>query len=122
MSVGHKLDARGGAGSWRELQAPTSSTRTTAGRACSAGSPGAAPRRPRASIRSTACLRRSRRGSAARTTRLTRQGVRAGRLAWLEHGYLPIEAGLTALGHVVAPSQAMADFMVAHGFAATCCT
>jgi len=45
-------------------------------------------------------------------------GVSRARLAWLEHGYLPIEAGLTRLGHVIAPSQAMADFMVAHGFAA----
>jgi glycosyltransferase involved in cell wall biosynthesis len=44
-------------------------------------------------------------------------GVSRARLTWLEHGYLPIEAGLTRLGHVIAPSQAMADFMVAHGFA-----
>jgi glycosyltransferase involved in cell wall biosynthesis len=43
-------------------------------------------------------------------------GVSRARIAWLEHGYLPIEAGLTRLGHVVAPSQAMADFMLAHGF------
>ena len=43
-------------------------------------------------------------------------GVSRARLVWLEHGYLPIEAGLTRLGHVIAPSQAMADFMVAHGF------
>jgi glycosyltransferase involved in cell wall biosynthesis len=44
-------------------------------------------------------------------------GVSRGRLAWLEHGYLPLEATLTRLGHVVAPSQAMADFLLAHGFA-----
>ena len=43
-------------------------------------------------------------------------GVSRARLAWLQHGYLPIEAGLTRLGHVVAPSRAMADFMVGHGF------
>jgi glycosyltransferase involved in cell wall biosynthesis len=43
-------------------------------------------------------------------------GVSRARLAWLEHGYLPIEASLTRLGHVVAPSQAMADFMLGHGF------
>lgn len=43
-------------------------------------------------------------------------GVSRGRLAWLEHGYLPLEAGLTRLGHVVAPSHAMADFMTGHGF------
>jgi glycosyltransferase involved in cell wall biosynthesis len=43
-------------------------------------------------------------------------GVSRGRLAWLEYGYLPLEAGLTRLGHVIAPSQAMADFMLGHGF------
>jgi glycosyltransferase involved in cell wall biosynthesis len=43
-------------------------------------------------------------------------GVSRARLAWLEHGYLPLEAALTRLGHVVAPSEAMADFMLAHGF------
>jgi glycosyltransferase involved in cell wall biosynthesis len=42
--------------------------------------------------------------------------VSRGRIAWLEHGYLRIEAGLTRLGHVVAPSQAMANFMLSHGF------
>jgi glycosyltransferase involved in cell wall biosynthesis len=43
-------------------------------------------------------------------------GVSRGRIAWLVHGYLRIESALTRLGHVVAPSQAMADFMVSHGF------
>jgi glycosyltransferase involved in cell wall biosynthesis len=43
-------------------------------------------------------------------------GVSRGRSAWLEHGYLPLEAALTRLGHVVTPSQAMADFLLAHGF------
>jgi glycosyltransferase involved in cell wall biosynthesis len=42
--------------------------------------------------------------------------VSRGRIAWLEQGYLRIEAGLTRLGHVVAPSQAMATFMLSHGF------
>jgi glycosyltransferase involved in cell wall biosynthesis len=45
-------------------------------------------------------------------------GVSRGRIAWLVHGYLRIEAGLTRLGDVVAPSQAMADFMLDHGFPA----
>jgi glycosyltransferase involved in cell wall biosynthesis len=45
-------------------------------------------------------------------------GVSRGRIAWLEHGYLRIESALTRLGHVVAPSHAMADFMVSHGFPA----
>jgi glycosyltransferase involved in cell wall biosynthesis len=43
-------------------------------------------------------------------------GVSRGRIAWLEHGYLRIESALTRLGHVVAPSHAMAEFMVSHGF------
>jgi len=43
-------------------------------------------------------------------------GVSRARLEWLLHGYLPIEAGLARLGHVVTPSQAMSDFMLAHGF------
>jgi glycosyltransferase involved in cell wall biosynthesis len=43
-------------------------------------------------------------------------GVSRARIAWLEHGYLRIESALTRLGHVVAPSRAMADFMVSHGF------
>ena len=46
-------------------------------------------------------------------------GVSRARLEWLLHGYLPIEAGLARLGHVVAPSQAMVDFMLAHGFPAS---
>jgi glycosyltransferase involved in cell wall biosynthesis len=45
-------------------------------------------------------------------------GVSRGRIAWLLHGYLRIESALTRLGHVVAPSQAMADFMLEHGFPA----
>jgi glycosyltransferase involved in cell wall biosynthesis len=45
-------------------------------------------------------------------------GVSRARIAWLLHGYLRIEAALTRLGHVVAPSQAMADFLLAHGFPA----
>jgi glycosyltransferase involved in cell wall biosynthesis len=42
--------------------------------------------------------------------------VSAARVAWLVHGYLRLESLLTSLGHVVAPSQAMADFLLAHGF------
>jgi glycosyltransferase involved in cell wall biosynthesis len=43
-------------------------------------------------------------------------GVSRGRIAWLVHGYLRIESALTRLGHVVAPSRAMAEFIVSHGF------
>lgn len=56
--------------------------------------------------------------------RLGRDGVPVGgeasalRLAWLVHGYLRIEASLSRLGTVVAPSQAMLRFLVGHGFPA----
>src|SRR3954468_14438851 len=43
-------------------------------------------------------------------------GVSAARIAWLVQGYLRIESALTRLGDVVVPSQAMADFLLAHGF------
>lgn len=43
-------------------------------------------------------------------------GVSGGRVAWLVHGYLRLESWLTRLGHVIAPSQAMADYLLAHGF------
>ncbi len=45
-------------------------------------------------------------------------GVSNGRIAWLVHGYLRIEALLGSLGDIVAPSQAMADFLLQHGFPA----
>jgi glycosyltransferase involved in cell wall biosynthesis len=56
--------------------------------------------------------------------RLGRDGLPAGgeasalRLAWLVHGYLRIEAALSRLGTLVAPSQAMLRFLVRHGFPA----
>jgi glycosyltransferase involved in cell wall biosynthesis len=43
-------------------------------------------------------------------------GVSRARIAWLLEGYLRIEAALARLGHVIAPSRAMRDFMLAHGF------
>jgi glycosyltransferase involved in cell wall biosynthesis len=45
-------------------------------------------------------------------------GVSHARILWLSHGYVRIEATLTRLGHVIAPSQAMADFLFARGFPA----
>jgi glycosyltransferase involved in cell wall biosynthesis len=45
-------------------------------------------------------------------------GVSHAREAWLVHGLLGIEALLARLGHVVAPSRAMADFLSSHGFPA----
>ncbi len=56
--------------------------------------------------------------------RLGRDGAPAGgeapglRLAWIVHGYLRIEAALSRLGTVVAPSHAMLRFLVEHGFPA----
>jgi glycosyltransferase involved in cell wall biosynthesis len=43
-------------------------------------------------------------------------GVSRARITWLLEGYLRIEAALTRLGHVIAPSRAMREFMLAHGF------
>lgn len=45
-------------------------------------------------------------------------GVSRGKIAWLMYGYLRLEALLTRLGHVVAPSQALAAFMLTNGFPA----
>jgi glycosyltransferase involved in cell wall biosynthesis len=45
-------------------------------------------------------------------------GVGRGRIEWLMHGYLGIEKVLSRLGHVVAPSQALAEFMLKHGLPA----
>jgi glycosyltransferase involved in cell wall biosynthesis len=44
--------------------------------------------------------------------------VSPARLAWIEHGYLRIEALLTVLGHTVVPSEAMRRFVAAHGLPA----
>lgn len=38
------------------------------------------------------------------------------KLAWLRHGVLGIEAGLARLGETVVPSQALADYLIAHRF------
>ena len=43
-------------------------------------------------------------------------GVSRARLFWIIHVIVRAEQLLTLLGHVVAPSQAMARFLVAHGF------
>ena len=115
VPMAHKLDVPGAAALWPRLAG-----RRPRPHAGPPGGPLRAARGPArgargSSTRCTGCPRRSRRGSAA-TTRPTRPGVSRARLEWLLHGYLPIEAGLARLGHVVTPSQAMADFMLAHGF------
>jgi glycosyltransferase involved in cell wall biosynthesis len=114
VPVGHKLDARGGAGLWRNL-AGADLVHTHDRRAGLFGR--LAGRLRRARVLHT--LHGMPEEIAARIGRPDAPdppGVSRGRLAWLEHGYLPIEAGLARLGHVVAPSQAMADFLLAHGF------
>jgi glycosyltransferase involved in cell wall biosynthesis len=103
VPVGHKLDLRGGAGLWRKLD--------------SANVVHTHDRRAGLFVRHT--LHGMPEEIAARIGRPEAPdppGVSRSRLAWLEHGYLPIEATLTRLGHVVAPSRAMADFMLEHGF------
>lgn len=45
-------------------------------------------------------------------------GVSRLRAAWLRHGYLRLEAALGALGLVLTPSEAMRDYLVAHGMPA----
>jgi glycosyltransferase involved in cell wall biosynthesis len=45
-------------------------------------------------------------------------GVSRARLAWLRYGVLRIEALLSHLGAVVVPSQALARYLIGHGFPA----
>jgi glycosyltransferase involved in cell wall biosynthesis len=114
VPVGHKLDARGGADLWRKL-AGADLVHTHDRRAGLFG-------RVAGRLRGARVLHTLHGMPEEIAARIGRPdapdppGVSRGRLAWLEHGYLPIEAGLTRLGHVVAPSQAMADFLLAHGF------
>jgi len=114
VPVGHKLDLRGGAGLWRKLD----SANVVHTHDRRAGLFGRLVGRLRgASVLHT--LHGMPEEIAARIGRPEAPdppGVSRSRLAWLEHGYLPIEATLTRLGHVVAPSRAMADFMLEHGF------
>lgn len=114
VSVSHKLDAPGAAGLWRKL-AGADLVHTHDRRAGLFGR--LAGRLRGARVLHT--LHGMPEEIAARIGRADAPdppGVSRARLAWLEHGYLPLEAGLTRLGHVVTPSQAMADFLLAHGF------
>jgi len=115
--VGHKLDLRGGAALWRRL-GEADVVHTQDRRAGLFGR--LAGRLHGARVVHT--LHGMPEEIAARVGRPEAPdppGVSRARLAWLEHGYLPLEAGLTRLGHVVAPSQAMVDFMLGHGFPAS---
>ena len=115
--VGHKLDLRGGAALWRRL-GEADLVHTQDRRAGLFGRLGG--RLHGAGVVHT--LHGMPEEIAARVGRPEAPdppGVSRARLAWLEHGYLPLEAGLTRLGHAVAPSQAMVDFMLGHGFPAS---
>ena len=115
--VGHKLDLRGGAALWRRL-GEADLVHTQDRRAGLFGRIGG--RLHRARVVHT--LHGMPEEIAARVgwpEAPDPPGVSRARLAWLEHGYLPLEAGLTRLGHVVAPSQAMVDYMLGHGFPAS---
>lgn len=115
--VGHKLDLRGGAALWRRLgEADLVHTQDRR-----AGLFGRISGRLHGA-RVVHTLHGMPEEIAARVGRPEAPdppGVSRARLAWLEHGYLPLEAGLTRLGHVVAPSQAMVDFMLGRGFPAS---
>lgn len=116
VPIGHKLDVRGGAGLWPLLR----------------GADVVHTHDRRAGLFAR-LLGRARGSRVVHTlhglpeeiaARLGRKdapnppGVSRGRIVWLTHGYLRIEALLCALGDVVAPSQAMADFLQAHGLPA----
>jgi glycosyltransferase involved in cell wall biosynthesis len=55
-------------------------------------------------------------GRVGRQTPIEDPSASRARLLWLEHGLLRMEALLSYLGTVVVPSQALADYVAAHGF------
>jgi glycosyltransferase involved in cell wall biosynthesis len=57
-------------------------------------------------------------GRVGRQVALEDPTVSRGRLFWLEHGVLGMEALLSRLGTLVVPSQALADYAIAAGFPA----
>ena len=116
VPVGHKLDLRGGAALWRRL-GDADVVHTQDRRAGLFGRLGGRLRGARV-VHTLHGMPEEIAARVGRPAAPDPPGVSGARLAWLEHGYLPLEAGLTRLGHVVAPSQAMADFMLGHGFPA----
>ncbi len=115
--VGHKLDLRGGAALWRRL-GEADLVHTQDRRAGLFGRIGGRLRRARV-VHTLHGMPEEIAARVGRPEAPDPPGVSRARLAWLEHGYLPLEAGLTRLGHVVAPSQAMVDFMLGRGFPAS---
>jgi glycosyltransferase involved in cell wall biosynthesis len=115
--VGHKLDLRGGAALWRRL-GEADLVHTQDRRAGLFGRIGGRLHRSRV-VHTLHGMPEEIAARVGRPEAPAPPGVSRARLAWLEHGYLPLEAGLTRLGHVVAPSQAMVDFMLGHGFPAS---
>lgn len=116
VPVGHKLDLRAGAALWRRLGG-ADVVHTQDRRAGLFGRAGGRLHGARV-VHTLHGMPEEIAARVGRPEAPDPPGVSKARLAWLEHGYLPLEAGLTRLGHVVAPSQAMADFMVGHGFPA----
>jgi glycosyltransferase involved in cell wall biosynthesis len=115
--VGHKLDLRGGAGLWRRL-GEAELVHTQDRRAGLFGRIGGRLHGARV-VHTLHGMPEQIAARVGRPEAPDPPGVSRARLAWLEHGYLPLEAGLTRLGHVVAPSQAMVDFMLGYGFPAS---
>jgi glycosyltransferase involved in cell wall biosynthesis len=115
--VGHKLDLRGGAALWRRL-GEADLVHTQDRRAGLFGRIGGRLHGARV-VHTLHGMPEEIAARVGRPEAPDPPGVSRARLAWLEHGYLPLEAGLTRLGHVVAPSQAMVDFMLGRGFPAS---
>ena len=110
----HKLDARGAARAWPAL-AGADVVHTHDRRAGLLA-------RPQARLRGAASVHTLHGVPEELSIRVGRDGapvppgVSGARIAWLRHGLLRIEALLSHLGTVVVPSQALADFLLRHGF------
>jgi glycosyltransferase involved in cell wall biosynthesis len=114
VSVGHKLDLLGAAAFWPRLRG-ADIVHTHDRRA---GLYGRIAGRARGAhvIHTLHGLPEEIAGRVGRDDAPDPPGVTRGRIEWLLRGYLPIERALTRLGHVVSPSQALADFMLKRGF------
>ena len=113
-SIRHKLDVRGAARAWPAL-AGADVVHTHDRRAGLLA-------RPQARLRGAASVHTLHGVPEELSIRVGRTGdpvppgVSPARIAWLRHGILRLEALLSHLGAVVVPSQALAEFLVRHGF------